>query len=106
MLKCLKCKSEKISRVSIQWSFDWWLYYNCECEPWINRHRTNNERIKKQKQPELYWPVFFKTKAQYFKNLDEITEKEYNILSIKQEVRETWSIEFDDLFWGIFKNNK
>jgi len=102
-MKCIKCKSERISRISIIWACDWWLSYNCECEPWFDRHRTNNERIKEQKQPEEYWPVYFKTRTQYFKNLNEITEEQFNILSVKREVHRKKGQNFDDLFWWIFK---
>ena len=103
-MKCIKCKSVKISMIAVIWYNDKWLYYNCECEPWLNRHRTNNERIKEQKQPEINWPVYFKTRTKYFKNLNEITEEEYNVLSVKRKVHiKTWNQSVDDLFWWIFK---
>lgn len=75
-IKCNECWNEDIICHEVYWAYDWWLYIYCkECD--INYHRTNNEEIEISKQPTEYWPVFFKTTTERYRNLYKITEEQY-----------------------------
>lgn len=82
---CPKCKMVDILIKEWRGAYDGWLAIECtKCKK--DFHRTNLKEIVETKQPEEWWAVWFKTKGkQFFKNLREKTEKEYNVIKTNYE---------------------
>ena len=58
------------------WAYDWVLCWKYENED-ILYHRIDNSEVLEKFQLEDYWPIYFKTKKWFFKNIFRISEKEF-----------------------------
>ena len=59
------------------WAYDWWLAYGYEVDMKKIYHRIDYQEILEFVQPIAYWPVYFRTKDNYYRNLTVITEEEF-----------------------------
>ena len=59
------------------WAYDWWLAWSYDDQIDKMFHRVADEEALEIIQPVSYWPVYFRTKDNYYRNLTVITEEEF-----------------------------
>ena len=69
-------ENDEVMLIEYRWAYDGWLIF--QVKKTGDRYHRSGYWIITQIQPEEYWPVYFRCEEdKYYKNLREITEKDY-----------------------------